>query len=226
MVARTTMTAAFVGLSLCLSTTGTARAQIMNGSFETGNFSDWLTADTGVGSWLAVPEGFLLLSGALAPTPPDGQFQAITDMPFPGAHVLYQEFRVPDGGVLEFDMWWDNQAEVWFNNGTLDEVGSDNQHARVDLMVAGTDPFSTAGGDTLMNIVTLDSGAFQGGYDHIVADISAFAGQTVRLRFAEVDNQFFFHFAIDNVFVPAPSALALLGLGGVFGFRNRARRRR
>ena len=94
-------------------------------------------------------------------------------------------------------------------------------------MVAGTDPFSTSEGDTLMNILTLDAGAFHGEYVHIVADISAFAGQTVRLRFAEVDNQFYLNFAVDNVFViPAPSALALLGLGGVFGFRNRARRRR
>jgi hypothetical protein len=119
-------------------------------------------------------------------------------------------------------MWWDNQAGNWANNGTLDFGGDPNQHARVDLMLPGTDPFSTAGVDTLMNIVTLDSGPFSGGYDHIVADISAFAGQTVRLRFAEVDNLFFFNYAIDNVFVtPAPSALALLGLAGLAARRRR-----
>ncbi|MHC4427329.1 MAG: hypothetical protein ACYS0D_01830 [Planctomycetota bacterium] len=207
-----------------LITVGPATASIVNGSFETGDFNGWTVANAGdFGDWIVAPAGFPLLSGGVAPVPTDGQFQAITDQDGPGSHVLYQEFVVPTGGTLEFDMWWDNQAQAWFNDGTLDLLNP-NQHARVDLMLPGTDPFSTAGVDTLMNIVTLDNGPFAGGYDHIVADISAFAGQTVRLRFAEVDNQFFFNYAIDNVFVtvaPSPSALALLGLAGLAGRRRR-----
>jgi hypothetical protein len=36
-------------------------------------------------------------------------------------------------------------------------------------------------------------------YRTIVADLSAFAGKRIRLRFAEVDNQLFLQMGIDNV---------------------------
>ena len=193
---------------------------LANGSFESGDFTGWSVFDNGSGNWLVLPAGVRLISGGLSPTPTDGTFQAIVDQGGPGAHVFFQEFVVPSGGVVEFDMWWDNQAD-WFNNGTLDETGSPNQHARVDLLVPGSDPFSTDPADVVMNLLTLDSGPLSGGYEHQAIDVSGLAGQTVWLRFAEVDNQFFFNFAIDKVIItPAPASIVLLSLAGFVGRRR------
>ena len=44
-----------------------------------------------------------------------------------------------------------------------------------------------------------DTGIYHG----FTADLSAFNGQTVRIRFAEVDNQYFFNVGIDDVSVIA-----------------------
>ena len=193
-----------------------------NGSFESGDFTGWSVFDNGSGNWLVLPGGIRLAGGEFTPTPTDGKFQAVTDQTGPGAHVFFQEFVVPSGGVVEFDMWWVNLAEVWFNNGTLDQTDSPNQHARVDLLVPGSDPFSTDPADVVMNLLTLDSGPFSGGYEHQAIDVSGLAGQTVWLRFAEVDNQLYFNFAIDNVIItPAPASIALLSLAGFVGRRRR-----
>ena len=193
-----------------------------NGSFESGDFTGWSVFDNGSGNWLVLPGGIRLAGGEFTPTPTDGKFQAVTDQTGPGAHVFFQEFVVPSGGVVEFDMWWVNLAEVWFNNGTLDQTDSPNQHARVDLLVPGSDPFSTDPADVVMNLLTLDSGPFSGGYEHQAIDVSGLAGQTVWLRFAEVDNQLFFNFAIDNVIItPAPASIVLFTLAGFVGCRRR-----
>lgn len=204
---------------------GAGSGILTNPSFETGNLNGWGTADVGDGAFAVLPAGAPLQSGLSAPVPPDGVFQAITDQGAPGAHVVYQEFEVPAGGQVEFDLWWDNQAGVWFNAGDLSPDGDFNQHARVDLLTTGSDPFGT-GGEVLDNLFTLDSGPFQSGYEHFVFDISGFAGDEVRLRFAEVDNQFFFNFAVDNVVVtPEPAALAMLGFGALLIGRRRRRGR-
>ena len=65
-------------------------------------------------------------------------------------------------------------------------------------------PVDGVGAGVLQNILLTNPGfPNPSGYTTNSIDISGLAGQTVRLRFAEVDNQFFFTMGIDNVHLSA-----------------------
>jgi len=201
---------------------------ISNGGFEAG-LVGWTTADQ-TGS----DGSFLPQTGTLSPTngftveaPSEGVAAAMSDAQGPGSHVLYQDFVVPTGltsASIRFDLYINNQAEDFFSPDTLDFSSVNNQQVRVDLMLASADPFSVAPADVLMNLYQSQPGdPLVSGYSTIPADLTALltglAGQTLRLRFAEVDNQFFLNVGVDNVSldaaaVPEPSTLLGALLGG------------
>jgi hypothetical protein len=144
----------------------------------------------------------------------------MTDAAGPGSHVLYQDFVVPVGpGFYQagFTLFL-NSGDAFRNPATLDfSTPTLNQQARVDILTTAADPFSVAGGDVLQNLYqTVPADPQVSGYTNRVADVSALfqahQGQTLRLRFAEVDNFFFLNLGVDNVFiqaVPEPSSLTL-----------------
>ncbi|MFO0957480.1 MAG: PEP-CTERM sorting domain-containing protein [Isosphaeraceae bacterium] len=200
---------------------------ISNGGFETG-LSGWSRSDQ-----LGSEGSFFLQSGSASPVtllpvppPPGGTFAAMTDAEGGGSHVLYQDFLVPTtavGGVLRFSLYVGNQANAFFTPGTLDwATPTLNQQARVDILAAGTDPFSVATPGVLLNVFQTRVGdPLVSGYTNYTVDVSALlaaqAGRTLRLRFAEVDNVSLFQFGVDNVSliaaVPEPSSIVLAGLG-------------
>jgi hypothetical protein len=97
----------------------------------------------------------------------------------------------------------ENQASDYFDNGTLSEMGGANQQMRVDVMDPGA-AVDDLGAGVLQNLfITLPGDPLSIGYTTLNADLSAYAGQTVRIRIAEVDNQFFFQGAVDEVSVDA-----------------------
>ena len=181
---------------------------ISNGGFEAG-FASWTRASQ-VGS----DGGFALQTGTASPingfgvaSPPEGATAAMTDSQGPGSHVLYQDFVVPTGSSFQIAFSLFLGSDFGFTNpGHLDfATGALNQQARVDLMTAGSDAFSVAGGDVLQNLFQTAPGDPQnsGGYLNFLIDVlpllQARQGQTVRLRFAEVDNVSFFNFGVDKV---------------------------
>jgi hypothetical protein len=84
------------------------------------------------------------------------------------------------------------------------------------------DPFSVAPADVLLNVFQTQPGnPLVSGYSTIVADLTALLqahpGETLRLRFAEVDNVNFLNAGVDRVslfVVPEPTSLsfAIAGL--------------
>lgn len=211
---------------------------IGNGGFESG-FTGWTREDQ-----LGSDGGFLIQGGTASPVngfpvpaPPEGLNAAMTDAQGPGSHVLYQDFVVPTNvvsGTLSFDVYINNQAD-FFSPDTLDFTSVDNQQARVDLLLASADPFSLAAADILHNAFrTLPGDPSESGYSTVVVDVSALllghAGETLRLRFAEADNQLFLSFGVDRVSlavtVPEPSSLAGLAIGGLTAAGLMIRRRR
>jgi hypothetical protein len=203
-----------------------AQQLITNGGFESG-FSGWTRADQ-VGSestWLLQTGTASPVNGFTVPAPPEAVTAAMTDAQGPGTHVLYQDFTVPltmNVATFQFDLYINNHASAFFSPNTLDfSTPTLNQQFRVDIITTSADPFSVSVGDVLMNLYQTQPGnPLVSGYLTIGADLtSLFAshlGQTLRLRFAEVDNVNFFNAGIDRVSItipePGSAALAVAGL--------------
>jgi hypothetical protein len=164
----------------------------------------------------------------------------MSDQQGPGSHVLYQDFVVPTGvtsATLSFDLLVNNLADAFFvpSPPTLDFTTPQlNQQARVDLLLGSSPLFSVAAGNVLQNLYQTNVGdPLVTGYVTITSDLTALlasqAGQTLRLRFAEVDNVLNFNLGVDNVsldavseVVPEPVSLLLVGVGlGAVALRRR-----
>jgi hypothetical protein len=222
---------------VCTMSIQASGATITNGGFETG-LVGWTSANQ-VGS-----EGdFFSQTGVLSPVnsfavpaPPGGIRAAMTDAAGPGSHVLYQDFVVPSvvpGALIGFSLFINNSngAPDFFSPALLDfATPTLNQQARVDIIKTSANPFSVASSDVLQNLYQTKPGdPLRSGYSSFNVDITALLqsqlGQTLRLRFAEVDNVAAFNLGVDNVeiaiganAIPEPSTwllscAALLSLG-------------
>lgn len=225
---RTGLTSAALACALL----GHAQAQdlITNGGFESG-FAGWTRADQvgSEGTWLQQTGTTSPVNNFTVPAPPGGSAAAMTDAQGPGSHVLYRDFVVPmtlSVAQLRFDLYINNHANAFFSPNSLDfATPTLNQQFRVDILTASSDPFSVTVGDVLLTVYQTQTGnPLVSGYVTITADLTALLvarpGQTLRLRFAEVDNVQAMNVGIDNVslVVPEPATvttflagLALLG---------------
>ncbi len=246
-----TLVAAVLALTALPCRPTMAQELLTNGDFETGTFAGWTLENRPLGDRYdpVVPEtgAFVLddnadaltpLSGLPTLGPASGTFYAVSDMTAKGTHTLSQSFTVPltaTSVLLSYDMY----VYDFFGAGAaIDPAGLDhttggtnqpNQHARVDLLSSGAGAFDTDAISVLQNLyIGVDLEASQNPpeapvYRNYSFDLTGVAlpGQTYRLRFGEVDNQFVISQAVDNVsvmvnapvVVPEPSTLALVALG-------------
>jgi len=196
---------------------------ISNGGFESG-LTGWTTADQ-VGSdgrFFSQTGTLSPVNGFDVPAPPEGTRAAMSDAGAGGSHVLYQDFLVPTmvpGASVNFSLFINNGAAAFFTPATLDfATPTLNQQARVDILNLTSDVllnlYQTQPGDPLVS-----------GYTPIVRDVTtllqAHAGETLRLRFAEVDNVSFFNLGVDAVdinvnAIPEPSTW-MMTVSALFG---------
>lgn len=235
--------AALVYLMVFASTTF-AQVITTNGGFESG-FAGWTRLDQlgGDGSFLLQTGTVSPVNSTTVPAPPGALQAAMTDAQGPGSHVLYQDVTVPlvpfASAQLRFDIFIGNRATAFFTPAPAQLDFSTpilNQQARVDILTGTADPFSVAGADVLLNAFqTMPGNSLVSGYTTVTTDVSALLlanlGNTLRLRFAEVDNVFTFQFGVDNVSitltpVPEPSSLALVAFGSIVAGRCISRRKR
>lgn len=218
-----------------LITPSEARADLVtNGGFEFG-LSGWTREDQlgSEGSFLLQTGVSSPINGFPVPAPPEGTRAAMTDAQGPGSHVLYQDIVIPVGATLyylQFKIYVNHQAGDFFVPAT---AGLDfatpalNQQARVDLLRQGANSFSVAGADIVANAFQTNVGnTFGNNYLDVtrVVNLTGLGGQTLRLRFAEVDNVAPFNLGVDSVSLnavpePSPMFLGVVGSGLVLSLR-------
>jgi hypothetical protein len=227
-------------LSAALSQSASALPVLTNGDFESG-FIGWSRADqlASDGTFFQQSGTNSPVNGDAVPAPPGGNLAAMTDAGAGGSHLLYQDFLIGPpitSATLKFDLYIGNRAGLFAAPATLDwAINAFNQQFRVDILTGSADPFSILAGDILASIYqTQDTDPMESGYDSLSFDITsvvnAHLGQSLRLRFAEVDNIGPLQVGVDNVSidtsttsVPEPTSLALV-LGGILLGSRRARR--
>ena len=231
-----------LGLALSAAIAGPASAAelLTNGNFETGTYAGW-SANTRAGSngtlYISTPGANAPQSGlSTAGNGSGGNFYSVTDQGGPGSYSLVQAFTVPNVVTslkLAFQMFANNYAGgVFVDPVGLDHNVAPNQHARVDILIAGANAFTNNPADIVANFfLGADTGSNPHPYTNYAFDLFGLltAGQSYQIRFGEVDNQLFFNQGVDNVSilanaVPEPAAWALMIAG--FGLVGGAMRRR
>ncbi len=209
---------------------------IVNGGFETGNFTGWEVNEKG-GSALFVESGFVSPATAYPTIGPNtGGFYALADGPF-GATSLVQRFSLGavSSASLGFDMFVNSGAVSAVHATGLDQTSGGsyepNQHVRVDILSGTANAFDTGSGVLGTYYLGINSPKGDLNYSHNQIDVTGLlaAGGSYQLRFAQVNNQDYLLQGIDNVSltitpVPEPKTYALMVAGlGLIGFAVRRR---
>ena len=214
-----------------------AATQLMvNGGFETGDFTGWTvtTAPSSSGSIVVTSGNTAPMSSATVVDPSEGSNHVLTGQSGPGAYAISQVFSVSAAAsslMLSFDMFSATGSPLI--DGGLDPfAGTQTQNARVDILAVGSDAFSTTTGLVASVLAPFVSGSFGTPYQSYSFDVLPFltAGTSYSLRFAQADNAGIMTMGVDNVSlmettaaVPLPATgLLLLGaLGGAAALRRR-----
>lgn len=206
--------AAVVGLCamafLVLSAGRAEATTVVNGDFETGTLSGWTVHDDfgpEPGSWFAYSgTASPIAIGPPVPAPPQGNFAAITAQEGPGLHILYQDVALEPGypHVLSLIAYYESQESI-VSPDSFDWESGPNQQYRIDV-IKPTAPIETLEPEdilaTLLHTETGDPTFLEP--KMLSADLTGFGGQTVRLRFAEVDNEGPFNAGVDAVSITGP----------------------
>lgn len=193
-------------------------ATVANGDFESGTLTGWtvVNQDGGSGDWYTYSGTTSPQSGRQITVPPQGNFAATTDQTSPGSHVLYQDIALEENAehTLSFILYYRNEASGFSTPDTLDYNTRPNQQYRVDILKPSAAPFSVDPADTLDSVYRTNVGDPNTlEPTPMTFDLSPYAGQTVRLRFAAVETEFFFRASVDDIKVdteisPPPPAPA------------------
>ncbi|HET7481041.1 MAG TPA: calcium-binding protein [Rubrobacteraceae bacterium] len=179
-------------------------ATVANGDFESGTLTGWTVVNQngGNGDWYAYSGTASPQSGRQITAPPQGNFAATTDQTGPGSHVLYQDIALEENAehTLSFILYYQNEAQGFSTPDTLDYSTGANQQYRVDILKPSADPFSVDPADILDSVYRTNAGDPNTlEPTPMTFDLSPYAGQTVRLRFAGVESQFFFRASVDDI---------------------------
>lgn len=198
-------TAGVLATALCAASmlavpSAASAATISNGGFES-DFTGWTKSTQGSGDWY-VYSGTTAPSGQAVAAPPQGTKAATTDQSGAGSHVLYQDVALEASArhTLTFKLYHHNSASSFVSPNTLDHAGAANQQYRIDVMSPAAPIRSVAAADVLATVFKTKPGdPATLAPTTISFDLTPFAGQIVRLRFAEADNQLFFAASVDDV---------------------------
>ena len=215
--ARALATATGLAVMAAASVTPAQAARVANGDFERGNLSGWEKDyfppnDPPIGVWHVYDEPFVsplraARGAVLVPAPPQGEFGAITEQGEESVQILSQVVSLKPNRrhKLRFQLAYFN------NNGGSGRGGSgfitpdsltlaqENQQFRMD--VVKPDAGIRAMGGAILDSVyrTRVGDRNRKGYGAVAANLTPYAGEQVRLRFAVAVTQAQLNVGIDAV---------------------------
>jgi D-alanyl-D-alanine carboxypeptidase len=203
-----TALAVLVALSSVLVGCQAGPRTVVLDDFESGAITGWQAVGSGSGGWFVYADGHKAPDPAQrdpnvpfdVPDPPQGRFAAVTDTNGPGTHILYRDLRLEGRFTLQMTVFYTG-TEPFSSPATLAyDTPEANQQYRIDLLSPSAPIDSVAKGDVLVNVFRTSPGdpaRRQPTEAHL--DVSAWAGQTVRLRLATTDNQGPLRVGVDNI---------------------------
>lgn len=179
-----------------------------NWNFERGNLHGWQTRSRGSGAWYVYADGTRPPNPAetdpdvpfAVPDPPEGRYAAVTDMTAPGSRIMYRDVKLTGQRHLTFSLFYTSAGPLASPDSFNFDGCEPNQQLRVDIMDPTAPVGSTADEDVLATIFRTAPGDANTIATRTVRfDLSEWAGERVRIRFAQVDNSGPMRAVIDDV---------------------------
>jgi D-alanyl-D-alanine carboxypeptidase len=199
---------AFVALSSVLVGCQARPRTMVVDDFESGAITGWQAVGGGSGGWFVYSNGHRPPDPAQSdpnvpfdvPDPPQGKFAAVTDMNGPGTRILYRDLRLEGRFTLQLSVFYAGTAPFSSPASLAYDTPEANQQFRIDLVRPSAPIDSVAKGDVLVNLFHTSPGdAARRPPTEASMDMSAWAGQTVRLRLATTDNGGPLRVGVDNI---------------------------
>jgi D-alanyl-D-alanine carboxypeptidase len=200
--------AVLVALSSALVGCQARPKTIVVDDFEAGAITNWQAVGSGSGGWFVYADGHKAPDPAQSdpnvpfnvPDPPQGRFAAVTDMNGPGTRILYRDLRLSGRFTLQLTVFYTGTGPLSSPATLAYDAPEANQQFRIDLLRPSAPIDSVAKGDVLANVFqTSPDDPVRRQPTEVRADVSAWAGQTVRLRLAGTDNQGPLRVGVDNI---------------------------
>jgi CubicO group peptidase (beta-lactamase class C family) len=176
--------------------------------FESGAITGWQAVSGGSGGWFVYADGHKAPDPAQSdpnapfdvPDPPQGRFAAVTDMNGPGTRILYRDLRLEGRFTLQATVFYTGSGPFSSPATLAYDSPEANQQFRIDLLRPSAPIDSVAKGDVLVNVFHTSPGdPVRRPPTEARVDVSAWAGQTVRLRLATTDNGGPLRVGVDNI---------------------------
>jgi D-alanyl-D-alanine carboxypeptidase len=176
--------------------------------FESGALAGWQAVGSGAGGWFVYSDGSEAPDPEqsdpnvpfFVPDPPQGRFAALTDMNGPGTRVLYRDVGLDGRFTLRLTVFYEGSVPFSTPDTLAYDSPEPNQQFRIDLVDPTAPIDSVAEGDVLINVFhTSPADPISLAPTAVSVDLSPWAGQTVRLRLAQSDNQGPLRGGVDNI---------------------------
>jgi D-alanyl-D-alanine carboxypeptidase len=199
---------ALVALSAVLVGCQARPRTIVVEDFESGAITGWQAVGGGSGGWFVYADGHKAPEPAESdpnvpfevPDPPQGRFAAATDMNGPGTRILYRDLRLEGRFSLQASVFYTGAGPLSSPKTLAYDAPEANEQFRIDLVRPSAPIDSVAKGDVLANVFgTSPDDPARRPPTEVRTDVSAWAGQTVRLRLATTDNQGPLRVGVDNI---------------------------
>jgi hypothetical protein len=197
--------AAIVGCGLL--TASASAANVVNGDFESGNLSGWQVYNSASnGTWLTYAGDKTPFDEEPFFSPPQGNWAASSDEDEADTAILYQDITLQPYAqdLLTMTVYYVSQAPIFVPTPNTLAVagvaGVHNQQLRVDVVKTSAPLESLEPSDVLATVLANENGDPETmAPTQFSADLSAYAGRTVRLRIANAVNDDVFNAAVDAV---------------------------